>query len=624
MIFDKKMWSDGLPFSGTDYESIFDPFEIKYGLFGGDGDGDSGGDDTSVDDVGSEEDPGPSEEESTVGDDSDDDSTGIGGGGFGDSDPDPNDGAEEDESTVGDDPSGAGDDGVGPDDGPGDGTTNEPDGNVFGIDGVSKTGSTTLDAAIGFTNGIGTGQIGNNFSSLNAASESAVNDAITMAQNGATVSQIGDMLGSVAGSESVAESTTSDIATGGRSLRGYTATGTPVYSTTGRSTTAPDAISGFVSATSGNVIGSGATGFSNVTDSLRDDDFSGLMSGRTDATGVQGYDNASKAPDAGMTYGPMGFGPPDLDPFGGRGPSVSSLTDIDNTGFSDDPQGPSFGGALFGGSIVETDKKDLDVATIAPGYGRDFGMNLASFMNTPNLAGITPTEAMSKDTFSPYSDFSAKIGGQAPTYGVSLADYSFNRDGTVTGRFSGQNQGFFSSPIAGVFSAMMPTSIAPAFQMARVGGGLIDASRKGTFSTVSNMLGLVNPNIGGITSAINFGAQALGKDVDAMLGVGANQGYMSQGSPDVTGTDSDSGSDAPVSKAITTESSTNQIRDIDRPSTTPTDLIRRTKRRAGEDVYGVAGSSPFLYYSDEIDPSGIGSFTGSGRSGKFKQAPTGR
>ena len=445
-----------------------------------------------------------------------------------------------------------------------------------------------------------------------------------MAQNGATVSQIGDMLGSVAGSESVAESTTSDIATGGRSLRGYTATGTPVYSTTGRSTTVPDAISGFVSATSGNVIGSGATGFSNVTDSLRDEDFSGLMSGRTDATGVQGYDNASKAPDAGMTYGPMGFGPPDLDPFGGRGPSVSSLTDIDNTGFSDDPQGPSLGGALFGGSIVETDKKDLDIATIAPGYGRDFGMNLASFMNTPNLAGITPTEAMSKDTYSPYSDFSAKIGGQAPTYGVSLADYSFNRDGTVTGRFSGQNQGFFSSPIAGVFGAMMPTSIAPAFQMARVGGGLIDASRKGTFSTVSNMLGLVNPNVGGITSAINFGAQALGKDVDAMLGLGANQGYMSQGSPDVTGADSDSGSDAPVSRSIPTDSSTNQIRDIDRPSTTPTDLIRRTKRRAGEDVYGVAGSSPFLYYSDEIDPSGIGSFTGSGRSGKFKQAPTGR
>ena len=605
MIFGKKMWSDGLPFSGTDYESIFDPFEIKYGLFGGDGDGDSGGgnDDTTSTDE-------------DFNDSTDVDNTGN------NNDSDNND--NNDESIVGDDPSGAGDDGVSPDDGPGDGTTNEPDGNTFGIDGVSKTGSTSLDAAIGYTNGIGTGQIGNNFNSLNNASESAVNEAITMAQNGATVSQIGDMLGSVAGSESVAESTTSDIATGGKTLKGYTATGTPVYSSTGRSTTVPDAISGLVSATSGNVIGSGATGFSNVSDSLRDDDFSGLMSGRTDVTGVQGYDNASKAPDAGMSWGLSGFGPPELETFGGMGRSISSLTDIDNTGFDTDPQSAGFGGALFGGSVVQTDKEDLDIATIAPGYGRDFGLNLGAFMNTPNLAGVTPTEAMSKDTYSPYSDFSAKIGGQAPTYGVSLADYSFNRDGTVTGRFEGQNQGFFSSPIAGVFSAMMPASIAPAFQMARVGGGLIDASRKGTFSTVSNMLGLVNPNVGGITSAINFGAQALGKDVDSMLGLGANQGYMSQGSPDVTGTESDSGDDAPVSKAITTESSTNQIRDIDRPSTTPTDLIRRTKRRAGEDVYGVAGSSPFLYYSDEIDPSGIGSFTGSGRSGKFKQAPTGR
>ena len=147
----------------------------------------------------------------------------------------------------------------------------------------------------------------------------------------------------------------------------------------------------------------------------------------------------------------------------------------------------------------------------------------------------------------------------------------------------------------------------------------MNASRKGAFSTVSNMLGMVNPALTPFTSLVDRGASLMGIDLDSKFGVGANDGYMSQTSPtDLGGGDSDNVSAPP---AVAPPS--NQIKPIDKPDTAPTDLVRR-RRRAGEDVYGVSSSNPFLNFSDDIDTSGMGSFTGSARSGQFKSAPTGR
>lgn len=557
-------------------------------MCGGGGDGDGSNDDTtSTDedfndstgvDTGNNNDSDNNNDTSTVGDDSDDDSTDLGGGGSG-------------------------------------GSGSSSDGNTFGIDGVSKTGSTSLDAAIGYTNGIGTGQIGNNYNSLNAASASDVNEAITMAQNGATVSQIGDMLGGTAGSSSISESTAGGFVDSGKSIKGYTASGTPVYSTTGRTVTAPNVLSDIVGKSTSNITGGG---FSNVTGALTDEDFSGLMSGRTDVTGVQGYDNASKMDDAGMSWGPFGFGPRDLDPFGGRGPNVDINTNVD-TGSGR----IGLGGTLFGGAKVSTTKSDLSLAdmTKGRGYGMDFGLNLGSFMNTPNMAGVTPTEAMAKGNYSPYADWGVKAGGQAPTYGVTLDDYSFNKDGTISGTFSGKNEGFFGSTVGGIFGLITGSPIVSALNTA---GTLTNAAKKGAFSTISTMAGMVNPTVGAITTPINAYATFTGKDVDQMMGLGANQGYGTQStSPSES---NDSGTES-IGRGPELTSPSNNIRPIERPDTTPRDLIRgvgRRKRRAGEDVYGMAGSSPFLSYSDDIDTSGIGSFSGSARSGQFKQAPTGR
>lgn len=600
-------WNDNHTFAVSDY---VDPFQIKFGLFGGDGGGGGGGG------GGGSSNPSPNPGNPYAGGGGMDiggtagDPTGGGGG----SDIGGGDGGGD---------SGGGDSGGGDSGGGGSGGSS---GTTFGINGVSKTGSTAQDAAIGYTSSEGSGTAGSNYDALASAPTSVVDNAVEMASQGASVSQIGDMIVSSQGTNSIAGSastgSTASLFSGGKVISGYDVEGNPTYSSA-RTTSAPTSVTDTVADATGNTIGAG---FSTVTDSLRDDDFSGMMSTRGDVTGVSGYDNASKIQDAGMTFGPSGFGPEALDPFGGRGASIQSLTDLEGTGFSSEAQSAGIGRSLFGGGEVETDKKGLQVAEIAKGYGRDFGMNLGQFMNTPNMAGVTPTMAMSKgkgfsfSNYAPYSDISSKLGGQSPTYGVTLADYNFASDGTVTGRFSGQNEGFLSSPIGGVFSFLAP---APIGNLMSVGGkvsSLMNASKKGAFSTISNMLGLVSPQAAAILSPISAYANFQGVDVDSMLGLGANQGYMSQTRPtDLGGGDNDNVSEKPV-----VAPPSNEIKPIDKPDTAPTDLLRRRRRRAGEDVYGVSSSNPFLDYSDDINTSGMGSFTGSARSGQFKSAPTGR
>ena len=63
-----------------------------------------------------------------------------------------------------------------------------------GVNGVSKTGSTADDAAIGWTSSAGSGQPGNNYGALQNATTSEVDHARTMADKGASVSQIATFL----------------------------------------------------------------------------------------------------------------------------------------------------------------------------------------------------------------------------------------------------------------------------------------------------------------------------------------------------------------------------------------------------------------------------------------------
>ena len=91
-----------------------------------------------------------------------------------------------------------GGDGGGGGGGDGGGGNNDPDpepqGTIFGVNGVSKTGSTSQDAAIGWTSGEGSGQAGDNYEALQGATNTEVAQAIEQAEAGASTAEIGAVL----------------------------------------------------------------------------------------------------------------------------------------------------------------------------------------------------------------------------------------------------------------------------------------------------------------------------------------------------------------------------------------------------------------------------------------------
>jgi len=66
--------------------------------------------------------------------------------------------------------------------GSGGGSDKQSKGTTFGVDGVSKTGSTAKDAAIGYTSGEGTGKAGPNFGALKGATTEQTKAAVATAQ----------------------------------------------------------------------------------------------------------------------------------------------------------------------------------------------------------------------------------------------------------------------------------------------------------------------------------------------------------------------------------------------------------------------------------------------------------
>lgn len=64
----------------------------------------------------------------------------------------------------------------------GGGSDKQSKGTTFGVDGVSKTGSTAKDAAIGYTSGEGTGKAGPNFGALQGATTEQTKAAVATAQ----------------------------------------------------------------------------------------------------------------------------------------------------------------------------------------------------------------------------------------------------------------------------------------------------------------------------------------------------------------------------------------------------------------------------------------------------------
>ena len=103
------------------------------------------------------------------------------------------DGGSDSGGTTVDDPYGVGDEGEFSTGG-GSNTGGDSTGTTFGVDGVSKTGSTAADAAIGWTSDEGSGEAGSNYEALQNATTSEVDYARTMADQGASVGQIATFL----------------------------------------------------------------------------------------------------------------------------------------------------------------------------------------------------------------------------------------------------------------------------------------------------------------------------------------------------------------------------------------------------------------------------------------------
>ena len=139
MMF-KRPWSDGLN-AALGIEDYRDPFEIKFGLFMGGDDNGGGGSDEDVD----------QDEQQDIA---------ASNYGLSNDDFDYSPGGVEGPRSSG--------------------------GTTFGVDGVSKTGSTAQDAAIGYTSAPGSGLPGSNFGSLQDATAeqmSVVNSVASRAQN---------------------------------------------------------------------------------------------------------------------------------------------------------------------------------------------------------------------------------------------------------------------------------------------------------------------------------------------------------------------------------------------------------------------------------------------------------
>ena len=204
----------------------------------------------------------------------------------------------------------------------------------------------------------------------------------------------------------------------------------------------------------------------------------------------------------------------------------------------------------------------------------------------------------------------------------------FNKDGTLSGTFSGESEGFFGSTGSSVLGGFLTGGISTGLQALNFAGTLNNASRKGTFSTISTMASLAAPQIAPTLGLIDFTSKAMGYDIDEALGVGSNQGYGAQTSTSFKGSTNNGNNDdiavGPISKPVNTRPSSQIKSQVTRPDTAATSLLRRGKRKAGNTVYGVTSESPFLFTSDDLETSGMGSYSGSARSGQFKQAPTGR
>jgi len=466
-------------------------------------------------------------------------------------------------------------------------------GTIFGVGGVSKTGSTADDAAIGWTSSAGSGQPGNNYGALQNATTSEVDYARTMADKGASVSQIATFLN----------------------------TGTDPFATAeGGTANQGSSVGSVIQGVTQQVIGQ--AGYTAPTSAKRSfDNVSGTLTGGVSgATGARAEGFENEAFESGVT-GDVEFGEIPSQSLERSQRQQDLQERLDRRG--DNTVTQDFSRFYSGEGGTEQAFKSENLGLTASEAGnfalvtQDQLKDLGEKYGVPNIGNMTKgaqqlafAELLAANPDIKLGRADQLLGGQGVVRNQQVVDYN-----PETGSYmvEGGGRGFFGSDIGKVFSFLSPVGPAStAFGLAstanQIKNAQLDKDTATIFGTVSSALGL--PELGLINTGLDF------------AGVDINQFLPQLSDSKARGrsmfTDMGDDGDTPISQPLQTIPDQPSIRP-DIPDTAPTGLLKR-RRMPGQDVYGVTTNDfPFMAISDELNVSGLGMGQGRGRAGKIQQ-----
>ena len=434
---------------------------------------------------------------------------------------------------------------------------------------------------------------GNNYGALQNATTSEVDYARTMADKGASVSQIATFLNTGTDPFATAEAGTENQGSSvGSIIQGVTQ---QVIGQAGY--TAPTSAKRSFDRTSGTLTGGGVSGA---------------------GTQVEGFEN--EAFESGVT-GDVEFGeiPSQTLERSQRQQDLQERLDRrgDNTVTQDFSR-------FYGADGSEQAFKSENLGLTASESGnfalvtQDQLKDLGEKYGVPNIGNMTKgaqqlalAELIAANPDIKFGRADRLLGGQGVVRNQQVVDYN-----PETGSFmvEGGGKGFLGSDVGRFFSFFSPsTLLSTGLGLAGTANTLrnaqLDKDTASIFGTVGEVLGV--PIGLGIT-----GLDYAGVDINRFL----PQLSDSKARNRSMFTDMDDGDNNNTGGVTAPQSLSQPINNQSLiPDTAPKGLLRR-KRLPGQDVYGVTTNDfPFLAMSDELNTSGLGMGKGRGRSGRIQQ-----
>ena len=509
----------------------------------------------------------------------------------------------------------------------------EPQGTIFGVNGVSKTGSTSQDAAIGWTSGEGSGQAGDNYEALQGATNTEVAQAIEQAEAGASTAEIGAVL---SGDDTPAAGTIGATSSGGNVESIVEETAQQAIGRPG--TTAPSFVKSYFDDVSNTIAGASPSGAAVAQTAsgaaTADDGFddAGFISAPLDDSAAAPNTLADRealqrrierrgdylTEPGGASYNPPGY-PEGMATYGkqrafyredagGVMREMAPLTGADITGVNKNAGlGASEGGAF---AVLTVDQMNDLGRSLNKKYGDSSFLNLGNM--TPGAQAVAFSEIAERYPNQEYGRFDQRLGGQSIVRNMRLVGMN-PKTGSVM--LEGGNRGFFGSGIASIFGLAAGAPISQGLSLA----GTANRAQNFAMDNDTGSLVAMGLDAAGLPgSAVNQGLRLAGVDVNRYLPqtegsvASSTTMFAPESEPDVPlSIPRDDPVTAPTQRPDPGMS-------VSVPTTAARGLVKR-KRLPGQDVYGVTGSDfPFLSLSDELQTSGLAPNV-KGRPGRFTQ-----